>query len=491
MITALSAGEGWPGDKSVSDTDFCQGGRGRHGRTADGSVRERRRSRRSSSSRSPRLVGHVAVPGDKSISHRAVLIGAICDGETRISGFGRSADTEATIAAVRALGVEVYEHGAETLRVFGKGLRGLRAPGRADRLRQRRHARSADRRHPRRPGGRGVRADGRRVALAAADGADRGAARGAWGPAWRRPTGTCRCGSRGGSCAAIDYVLPVASAQVKSAILLAGLFADGRDDGRRARADPRPHRAHARRGGRERAPSVRRASTVEPRRAARRSARSRCRATSRPPRRSSSRRRSSRAPSSTSTGSTSTRAGPGCSTILERMGARITSLQPARRSAASRPATSRCTPRALVGDDGRRRRRCRSRSTSCRSFALAAACARGESVLRGAAELRAKETDRIEATVDALRALGVRARGPRRRLRDHRRPGAAARRTDREPGRPSPGDARRGRGPVVPRGRADRRRGRGRGELPRLLRDARRASPRVGGRGRPPITSAR
>ena len=43
-------------------------------------------------------------------------------------------------------------------------------------------------------------------------------------------------------------------------------------------------------------------------------------------------------------------------------------------------------------------------------FALAAACARGESRLTGAEELRAKETDRIEATVDALRALGVRAR---------------------------------------------------------------------------------
>ena len=59
-----------------------------------------------------------------------MLIGAICDGETRVTGFGRSADTEATIAAVRALGVDVYEHGADTLRVFGKGLRGLRAPGR-------------------------------------------------------------------------------------------------------------------------------------------------------------------------------------------------------------------------------------------------------------------------------------------------------------------------------------------------------------------------
>ena len=43
------------------------------------------------------LVGHVAVPGDKSISHRAVLVGAIAEGETRIVGFGRSSDTESTI----------------------------------------------------------------------------------------------------------------------------------------------------------------------------------------------------------------------------------------------------------------------------------------------------------------------------------------------------------------------------------------------------------
>ena len=65
----------------------------------------------------PALVGHIAVPGDKSISHRAVLIGAVCEGETRISGFGRSADTEATIAAVRALGAEVVEEEVDTVRV--------------------------------------------------------------------------------------------------------------------------------------------------------------------------------------------------------------------------------------------------------------------------------------------------------------------------------------------------------------------------------------
>src|SRR5262245_56209600 len=74
------------------------------------------------------LDAHVAVPGDKSISHRAVLIGAVCEGETAISGFGRSADTEATIAAVRALGGEVVESDIDDLRVRGVGLRGLRQP---------------------------------------------------------------------------------------------------------------------------------------------------------------------------------------------------------------------------------------------------------------------------------------------------------------------------------------------------------------------------
>ena len=74
------------------------------------------------------VLGHLAVPGDKSISHRAVLLASIADGETRIAGFGRSADTESTIAVVRALGVRVYEADSETLSVFGAGLRGLKPP---------------------------------------------------------------------------------------------------------------------------------------------------------------------------------------------------------------------------------------------------------------------------------------------------------------------------------------------------------------------------
>ena len=74
------------------------------------------------------LVGHVAVPGDKSISHRSVLVGALAEDETHVTGFGRSADTESTIAAVRALGVRVDEPEDDLVVVHGVGLRGLRAP---------------------------------------------------------------------------------------------------------------------------------------------------------------------------------------------------------------------------------------------------------------------------------------------------------------------------------------------------------------------------
>ncbi len=72
------------------------------------------------------VIGHVAVPGDKSISHRAVLIGSIAEGETHVTGFGRSGDTQATVDGMRALGVEIEWVGEEELVVHGVGLRGLR-----------------------------------------------------------------------------------------------------------------------------------------------------------------------------------------------------------------------------------------------------------------------------------------------------------------------------------------------------------------------------
>jgi 3-phosphoshikimate 1-carboxyvinyltransferase len=73
------------------------------------------------------LVGHVAVPGDKSISHRSVLIGALAEGETHVHRFGRSGDTQSTIDAMRTLGAEVDDIAEDELIVHGVGLRGLRA----------------------------------------------------------------------------------------------------------------------------------------------------------------------------------------------------------------------------------------------------------------------------------------------------------------------------------------------------------------------------
>ena len=75
-----------------------------------------------------RIDGHIGVPGDKSVSHRALLIGALAEGETRVTRFGRSGDTLSTLGVVRALGVRVEEEDEDTLVVHGAGLRGLRSP---------------------------------------------------------------------------------------------------------------------------------------------------------------------------------------------------------------------------------------------------------------------------------------------------------------------------------------------------------------------------
>jgi len=73
------------------------------------------------------LVGHLAVPGDKSISHRSVLLGALAEGETHVRGFGRSGDTQSTIDAARTLGASIEDVAEDELIVRGVGLRGLRA----------------------------------------------------------------------------------------------------------------------------------------------------------------------------------------------------------------------------------------------------------------------------------------------------------------------------------------------------------------------------
>jgi 3-phosphoshikimate 1-carboxyvinyltransferase len=78
-----------------------------------------------------RVAGEIRVPGDKSISHRAVMLGAIADGVTEVNGFLNADDCLATLAAVEAMGVRVERPAADRLLIHGVGPRGLKAPGTA------------------------------------------------------------------------------------------------------------------------------------------------------------------------------------------------------------------------------------------------------------------------------------------------------------------------------------------------------------------------
>ncbi len=75
-----------------------------------------------------RLRGELTVPGDKSISHRSVMFGSIAKGVTEITGFLQGADCLSTIGCFSAMGVEIRNSG-EQVTVQGRGLRGLRQPG--------------------------------------------------------------------------------------------------------------------------------------------------------------------------------------------------------------------------------------------------------------------------------------------------------------------------------------------------------------------------
>jgi 3-phosphoshikimate 1-carboxyvinyltransferase len=185
-----------------------------------------------------RIDGHIAVPGDKSVSHRALLIGALCDGEVRVRQWGRSGDTESTLAAVRALGVVVDEEDIDTLLVHGAGLGGLRAPeapidcGNAGTL-----ARLIA----------GILAfqEGRFELVGDASLSSRPMARvteplARMGASVSDTDGHLPLLIEGRELKGIEYELPVASAQVKSAILLAGIGARGKT----TVVEPTPTRDH-------------------------------------------------------------------------------------------------------------------------------------------------------------------------------------------------------------------------------------------------------
>lgn len=172
------------------------------------------------------LSGALRVPGDKSISHRAVMLGAIAEGHTRISGFLEGEDTLATLAAFRAMGVTI-ERSADRVSIDGVGLHGLRPPvapldlgnsGTSMRLlagllagQRFDTTLTGDASLSRRP----MRRVTEPLALMGAR-IDTTAA------------GTAPLHIHGGcTLTGIDYVSPVASAQVKSCLLLAGLYAAG------------------------------------------------------------------------------------------------------------------------------------------------------------------------------------------------------------------------------------------------------------------------
>lgn len=74
-----------------------------------------------------RIAGEAEVPGDKSISHRAVMFGALAEGTTKISGFLQGADCLSTISCFRRMGIEIERDG-DQVTVYGKGWFGLREP---------------------------------------------------------------------------------------------------------------------------------------------------------------------------------------------------------------------------------------------------------------------------------------------------------------------------------------------------------------------------
>ena len=73
------------------------------------------------------LKGEVTIPGDKSISHRAVMFGSLAEGTTEVTNFLQGADCLSTIDAFRKMGIEI-ENTPEKILIHGRGLHGLKAP---------------------------------------------------------------------------------------------------------------------------------------------------------------------------------------------------------------------------------------------------------------------------------------------------------------------------------------------------------------------------
>ncbi len=352
-----------------------------------------------------RLVGRIRVPGDKSISHRAVMLGAIAEGSTRVSGFLTGADAISTMNVFRALGVEIEGPVEGRVVVHGVGLQGLHAAagaldcgnaGTAMRLlmgllagQRFESTLVGDESLSRRPMRRVAEPLQRMGArIETHDGCP--------------PVRILPCEGLH----AIRYELPMASAQLKSSLLLAGLYASGET----VVVEPAPTRDHTERMLRGFGVDVRSDGQVVSLRGGQAL---HAAAVDVPADLSSAAFfivGASIAPGSDLTlehvGMNPTRTG--CIEILRRMGADIEVVAP--REAGGEP----------VAD-------LRVRSAPLRGIEIpselvplaidefpalfvAACCADGRTVVRGAGELRVKESDRIATMAEGLSALGFETR---------------------------------------------------------------------------------
>ena len=349
------------------------------------------------------LTGRIRVPGDKSISHRAIMFGALADGITEIDGFLEGEDSLATLRAFRAMGVEIEGPQKSHVRIHGVGIDGLRKPTGVLDLGN---------------SGTSMRLLAGLLAGQPFDVTLTGDASLSGRPMQRVTVPLAEMGARitatergtaplqihgGNALRAIRYEMPVASAQVKSALLLAGLRADGET----CVTEPAPTRDHTERmlqgfgyvvrrergtvclngGGRLRATAVSVPGDI----------------------------------SSAAFFMVGATIADGSDLILKHVG-----VNPTR--------TGVIDILKLMGADleilhereagGEPVADIRVRSAELRGIEIpkslvplaidefpalfvAAACAQGRTVLRGAEELRVKESDRIQVMADGLNALGI------------------------------------------------------------------------------------
>ncbi len=352
------------------------------------------------------LQGHIRVPGDKSISHRAIMLGSLADGVTEATGFLEGEDSLATLKAFQAMGVEIEGPREGRVVIHGAGIDGLQPP----------------------PGPLDLGNSGTSMRLLAGilaaqpfDTELRGDASLSRRPMQRVTEPLAQMGARietapGGTpplrihgssgLRGIDYVMPVASAQVKSALLLAGLYAAGQT----CVTEPAPTRDHTERmlsafgypvardgaricvegGGRLRATRIEVPADI----------------------------------SSAAFFMVGAAITPGAEVCLEHVGINPTRTGVINILRAMGADISVENERSAGGEPVAE---IRVRGRQLRGIAIpedqvplaidefpalfiAAACAEGETVLRGAQELRVKESDRIQVMADGLQALGIEAR---------------------------------------------------------------------------------